>query len=494
MTTLSSMAAASGPASVVDWRPLVAFYLDQFLEFSGISSEDVDRTEYWAANATAFSATGSWRAKIVGGKLFIKTIRMHAHWAERASVLRMLLLALADGGIPDVDLIYAHADNDPTPPPRRCARQKRRGRPCEPTRRLPLFTNSRDPKSGGIPVPEFTWVGWGAAEPWCIQQRRLDEAADAAPWSGRDRRLFFSGGLDNGHHRKALRALSLAERAAGRTTELRIRDVGSRFHRWGQFDRDQPSALRSALNTSAAKAVEALKAGGASRERALTRMTRDIERLHVRPVAATAACSHQFSLNIPGFGYSSRLRSLLRCGGAVIDVKHSSYEFYMPLLKDNEHIFVLSGGKEPVRDALLPLLRSLHSNISHAHAVADAGRRFARSHLSFDAVIGYFRALLIGYAEMRKRGDGGRAQHKWTDAELSAAGYTRVGTEAELQELMGLCDRCSAGRRATPPKSCFAKENALPACTLWAPKGGGRCFDARCCKGFDCATRSLGCS
>ena len=171
---------ATSAASVVDWRPLVAFYLDEFLEFSGISSEDVDRTEYWAANATAFSATGSWRAKIVGGKLFIKTIRMHAHWAERASVLRMLLLALADGGIPDVDLIYAHADNDPTPPPRRCARQKRRGRPCEPTRRLPLFTNSRDPKSGGIPVPEFTWVGWGAAEPWCIQQRRLDEAADAA--------------------------------------------------------------------------------------------------------------------------------------------------------------------------------------------------------------------------------------------------------------------------------------------------------------------------
>jgi hypothetical protein len=33
----------------------------------------------------------------------------------------------------------------------------------------------------------------------------LDAAAEATPWTARDRRLFFSGGLDNGHHRKELR-------------------------------------------------------------------------------------------------------------------------------------------------------------------------------------------------------------------------------------------------------------------------------------------------
>ena len=101
--------------------------------------------------------------------------------------------------------MYAHSDNDPAPRPTRCAGATRRGLPCVRARRVPLFTNSHDPRHGGLPLPEFTWVGWGAAEPWCVQQRQLTDAARAAPWAARDQRLFFSGGLDNGHHRKALR-------------------------------------------------------------------------------------------------------------------------------------------------------------------------------------------------------------------------------------------------------------------------------------------------
>ena len=72
---------------VPDWRPLVDFYLARFLD-TGVAPSDVDALEWWAANATAFDATGSWRARIVGGELWIKSIRFHSHWMERASVLR----------------------------------------------------------------------------------------------------------------------------------------------------------------------------------------------------------------------------------------------------------------------------------------------------------------------------------------------------------------------------------------------------------------------
>ena len=92
------LAAAGGSASV-DWQPLVERYLQPFA--AGVTADDLDRAEQWAANATAFAATGSWRAKIVRGELWVKMLRVHSHWAERASVLRMLLLALR-AGLPDV--------------------------------------------------------------------------------------------------------------------------------------------------------------------------------------------------------------------------------------------------------------------------------------------------------------------------------------------------------------------------------------------------------
>ena len=46
-------------ATAADWTPLVERYLHPF---SALSSDDVDRTQAWALNATAFAATGSWRA------------------------------------------------------------------------------------------------------------------------------------------------------------------------------------------------------------------------------------------------------------------------------------------------------------------------------------------------------------------------------------------------------------------------------------------------
>ena len=100
-----------------DWQPIVDTYLARF---ATVTSADVDRTEHWATNASMFDATGTWRAKVVRGELFVKFIRAHSHWAERTSVLRIVMLAL-DGlrregvSLPDFEFVYAHNDKDPTP-------------------------------------------------------------------------------------------------------------------------------------------------------------------------------------------------------------------------------------------------------------------------------------------------------------------------------------------------------------------------------------------
>lgn len=267
-----------------DWRPLVATYLKPWAT-TGLAVADVDEAEAWAHNATAFSATGSWRARVVDGELYVKMIRVHRHWAERASVLRMMLLALRKSAPPaDLDIVYAHADNDPTPPAVNCSRLRppRRRSRCTPRAQLPLLTNSRNPRSGGLPAPEFTWTGWGHAPPWCQQARTLDAAATAAPWQHRDARLFFSGGLDNGHHRKELRKLALAEQATLASASaasahllpaarlLRVRDVGSRFHRWNQYDLQQPSGVATHL----ARVVRAVPASAACGHQCAPRCSR----------------------------------------------------------------------------------------------------------------------------------------------------------------------------------------------------------------------------
>lgn len=333
-------------------------------------------------------------------------------------------------------------------------------------------------------MPEFTWIGWQRAPPWCRQVHALDSAATAHPWAQRDRRLFFAGGLDNGHHRKELRKLALAELAAGRTANLLIREVSSGFHRWKQFDRKQPAGLRKLIAANFS--------------------------LLGPPLKQHAACSYQYSINVPGFGYSSRLRSLLRCGGTVVHVEHSSSEFFMPLLRHREHLYLL-GGREPVRDSLLPLLHDLQSSPTRAAAVAAKGRAFAVHWLSFEGVVEYLRLLLGAYGELYVRGRRVSGA-KPLSVDPSTEGFIRVDSELDLPAITGLCRCHQRGRRGGGPsdgeprdpdheRAC-ARESAAALrqrkpnqrCQLWAPPGGSRCFDSRCCVGWNCGVRALGCT
>lgn len=155
-----------------------------------------------------------------------------------------------------------------------------------------------------------------------------------------------------------------------------------------------------------------------------------------------------------------------------------------------------------MHDALLPLLRRLRANATHTARVAAAGREFASTHLTFGTVLRYMRSLLAAFAKLRV--DGFAAAP--SAAALRADGFVRVAQESDLVAVTGMCDRCTpaAGKKKGEPgpslaASCVAARHAAgrggrARCTLWAPKGGGRCFDAgRCCKGWDCPTRPLPC-
>ena len=275
------------------------------------------------------------------------------------------------------------------------------------------------------------------------------------------------------------------------------------FRRWNQFDRKQAPGLRQVLQTSNVS-------------------------ITAPPVPQSAACAHQYSINVPGFGYSSRLRALLRCGGAVVHVTHPSSEFFMPLLRHKEHLYLLSG-REPVREDLLPLLTTLQADPAQAGAVAAAGRAFAVHWLSFGSVLEYLRTLLVSYSALYERGRRASGAPALTAEAAVAAGFVRIDSVDELPRLAGLC-HCPPRRGAQQQqqqngggaivgtmlsvttadgmadeshrRACARTPAAgsptvqlreLARCRLWAPPGGERCFDARCCVGWDCGTRPLGC-
>ncbi|EOD06486.1 hypothetical protein EMIHUDRAFT_249850 [Emiliania huxleyi CCMP1516] len=67
-----------------NWQPLVDSYLSSYA--GGVSRSDVDYAEAWAANASQFTAAGSWRARVVNGSLWVRPIHFYEHWKERASM------------------------------------------------------------------------------------------------------------------------------------------------------------------------------------------------------------------------------------------------------------------------------------------------------------------------------------------------------------------------------------------------------------------------
>ena len=176
-------------------------------------------------------------------------------------------------------------------------------------------------------------------------------------------------------------------------------------------------------------------------------------------------------------------------------VEHSSSEFFTPLLTPGKHLLLLRG-REAVRDHLLPLLRTLRASPDRTAAIGAAGREFARTWLRWSSVLAYLRTLLVRYGELYGRANHPDGRADATRPHPSTEGYTRVASEADLLLLTGMCERCGErlpGAERKRPATCALGRGGRAACSLWAPRGGGTCFEPRCCKYWDCGNTPLGC-
>ena len=404
----------------LNWAGLALSYLKRLQE-PVITTAVTNHAEEWAFKTlpTKLDTPGAWRAKLVAGQLWVKYILTKGKWKERASVLRMLL-TLAPS-LPDVDVVYVSSDADPSPtlgyPPCLPGNSSvaevikfgfRRSRCDEPwTRQLPVLTNAVENPvrylQGSLPVPDCTWVGWRHQLPWCQLSRRL-EIAGLVPWASREESAYFRGSLTNGRHRRRLDALS---QSVDGKQMLSVHHVTSVF----------PNAAARASAIGSRESPE-------------------------------RACAHRYLLSVPGFGYSSRLRSLLACGSAIIHVQPpGAYdEFYMPRLRHHEHLVVV----RRVAD-ILPAMRLLQANQSHARRLARNSRRFAMHELTYGHALEYLQALLTGlaarqaYIRPSRRLPGGRALSASTTLLISSVSHSSAA-DVTAARVAATCleVRCSA--------------------------------------------------
>ena len=121
---------------------LGAHYLQAGMwDVAGITAGQVDSAERWALGASKWEVAGSWRAKWQNGSLWVRMLSMQPHWAERASVLHLLLTAVSQPPqLPPFDVVYAHSDRDAAPRLAMTARRRKNT-----TKNWPLLTNAHEP-------------------------------------------------------------------------------------------------------------------------------------------------------------------------------------------------------------------------------------------------------------------------------------------------------------------------------------------------------------
>jgi len=410
---------------------------------AGISNEQVDAAEAWVLASSKWDVAGGWRARLYDGALWVKMLKVEPHWAERTSVLRLVLAAVAQRPqLAAFDVVYAHNDRDPAPRlPRVSARSVGSSARPAGSSSWPLFTNAHEPGRRSLPLPDYSFAGWHThTPPWCTLAQRMQEgAALAGPWENRTDLAFFSGNLRIGNQRKQLQRLSLnSSEAAG---VLLVRDVSSTFF------------------------VPGSGKGGAGRG--------------MPPIPMHRVCAYRYLISVPGFGYSNRLKSLLSCESVVIHVRTPWDEFFMPQLQHERHLYVV-----PTVNDIVPAVHRLRANPALARRIARAGAHYARHHLSFGRVLGYVQQLLaaVGHASAPPR--------------PPDANYTRVTSARDLARIAQLCD-CGAAKRPSRQR-CAAQLglNATPAASRGARGGGGgsgggggfeRLRMLKCCEGWDCS-------
>lgn len=427
------------PSSSVAFSQLGTHYLRKGKwNVAGITAAQVDAAEQWALSASKWTVTGSWRAKWQNGSLWVRMLSMQSHWAERASVLHMLLEAASQPPqLPPFDVVYVHNDRDPAPRLHSVAARpapRSHNAPARSARwrNWPLLTNAHERGRASLPMPDYSFAGWHThTPPWCELQRRMDDAAArAGPWENRTDLAFFSGNLRLGSHRKYLRRLTIENRTQA------VQDVDSTFY---------TPKRGAAAARAAAPAVPPL----------------------------SAACGYSYLISVPGFGYSNRLKALLSCGSVVIHVRAPWEEYFMPMLQHNRHLVVVEGVHE-----IIPAVLRLRANPQLARQIARRSAKAAHSFIGFGRAIDFTRQLLTAYSEASE------------PTAPPDSNYSRLASVSDLGRIVQLCD-CGAARNKTgaaKTKPPLRQPSRARCASQRGPPGASfeRASAARCCDGWDC--------
>jgi EGF-domain serine glucosyl/xylosyltransferase len=110
-------------------------------------------------------------------------------------------------------------------------------------------------------------------------------------------------------------------------------------------------------------------------------------------------CRYKYLLHQEGWSYSNRLKYLMLCGSPVIYAKfHGWEEYWYHLLKPDHNILLFKdkGNEQSFRN----VTRSIMQNDEKAILVGNNGRALIEQYLSEQAILCYFRNVLIRYAKL----------------------------------------------------------------------------------------------
>mmetsp|Transcript_24667 Transcript_24667/g.64078 ORF Transcript_24667/g.64078 Transcript_24667/m.64078 type:complete len:410 (-) Transcript_24667:202-1431(-) len=209
-----------------------------------------------------------------------------------------------------------------------------------------------------VPNPFFISPDW-----WDARTEAWLAAAHKRPWATRDRRVLFRGSCGPG--------------AAARFDLMAMPDPGSRLD-IGFTSVDGFPSIDKCAAALAAAASAPPETDGLVRER-------------VAPVVPTANFSrYRYLLHLPGAAtgsYSRNLQFLWSHGAVVFIWKHDAVEWYYADLVDGVHYVSVTA------ETLLEKVASVDADSEMRRALRRGARRFARKHLSGEALAARWAAI-----------------------------------------------------------------------------------------------------
>ena len=351
------------PPEIFDWSPFV--YRAMF-PYNKISKADVDTAELVAG-----ISVNSFRAQIIGGRLFVKDIRALEFARDYAPSWKITLLETMRRrrDLPDIDAVFNEGDypivllpNDGAHAQRLYGREGMSNGQKPP----PLFSPTTNvATTRDLPFPDFSFSPPGvkggdrlSTTRWSVAHGRLMEAGAKIPFEKKMPLAAFTGNTQAEPRQR------LAEVARANPDTVFVNQVFKK----------SPTGERSCVDLGLADK------GGLQEDKCA--------------LSFEEMCGYRYLVNVGSNGYANKLKSLFLCGSVVINVESSApnKEFFEHQLLPGVHYVSVREATDVPR-----VVREMEENKSRARSIAAAGTRRMAA-FNADAVYDYVATVLTEYA------------------------------------------------------------------------------------------------